>query len=196
MNIPAFCHQCGTKYHNNEWPRECQNCGHQVWKNPIPVACILQPMTDGDRVGLLILKRAIEPHLGGWSLPGGFMDDIGENAEQGAMRELYEETGIKLEVEPSIINSVATGRGQVLFMCESKQTLTYDPNVIKLCTENSDFRVAWEPEDLAFPIHREAMKQWFYRKERAERFITSSAAGITITGSGSGPNLLEGWSRK
>lgn len=197
MLIPAFCNQCGTKYHNNEWPRNCQNCNHQVWKNPIPVACILQPMTDGSRIGLLVLKRAIEPHLGGWSLPGGFMDDNGENAEQGAMRELFEETGIQLAKEPTLINSVATKRGQVLFMCESNQVLTYNPSEIILCSENSDFRVAWEAEELAFPIHALAMKQWFHRKERADRFITRSASGITIlTNDGSGAPLLKGRSER
>ena len=181
MLIPAFCHQCGTKYHNNDWPRNCQHCGHIVWKNPIPVACILQPMTDGKRTGLLILKRAIEPHLGGWSLPGGFMDDNGENAEEGAMRELFEETGIKLDETPRLLNSVATKRGQVLFMCESSQVLTFDPNTIRLCPENSDFRVAWEAEDLAFPIHAEAMRLWFER-QRARRFCYTKddIAGLRI----------------
>lgn len=196
MTIPSFCNQCGTKYTNDAWPRTCPQCNHMVWKNPIPVACILQPMTDGNRVGLLVLKRAIEPHLGGWSLPGGFMDDNGENAEEGAMRELFEETGIRLETHPRLVNSVATKRGQVLFMCESQEVLTYNPSAIILCAENSDFRVAWEAEELAFPIHAEAMKQWFHRKERMDRFITRGMSGITITKSGTGPNLLEGRSER
>lgn len=171
MNLPKFCSECGTQYVDaHQYPINCSNCGHIVWKNPIPVACILQPMTDGKKVGLLVLKRAIEPHLGGWSLPGGFMDDNGENAEEGAMRELFEETGIKLRMAPKLLNSVATKRGQVLFLCESNQVLTYDPSAITLCPENSDFRVAWEPEDLAFPIHREAMRLWFERKNKHERF--------------------------
>lgn len=171
MNLPKFCSECGTPYDNaHQYPITCSICNHILWKNPIPVACILQPMTDGKKVGLLVLKRAIEPHLGGWSLPGGFMDDNGENAEEGAMRELFEETGIKLDTAPKLINSVATKRGQVLFMCESTQVLTYDPSAIILCPENSDFRVAWEPEDLAFPIHREAMRLWFERRNRLKRF--------------------------
>lgn len=159
-----FCSECGTEYTENGWPKQCSSCDHILWKNPIPVACILQPMTDGERVGLLVLKRAIEPHLGGWSLPGGFMDDNGENAEEAAMRELFEETGIILSKNPTLLNSVATKRGQVLFMCESNEVLNFEPENIKLCAENSDFRVAWEAEDLAFPIHAEAMRQWFFRK--------------------------------
>lgn len=170
MTLPLFCHQCGTKYENHDWPRVCNDCGHIRWKNPIPVATILQPMTDGERTGILILKRAIEPKFGEWSLPGGFMEDNGESSEAGALRELFEETGISIDVEPSIIFSQATNSGQLLIMHESKTILHIDEYPIILCAENSAYRIAWEPEVLAFPIHNRAINYWFEKRDRAKRF--------------------------
>ena len=49
---------------------------------------------DGNSLSLLLIKRGIEPYKGTWALPGGFMN-MDETAEQGALRELQEETGVK-----------------------------------------------------------------------------------------------------
>lgn len=43
---------------------------------------------------VLLIRRGIEPFRGMWALPGGFMR-IDESAEQGALRELMEETGYR-----------------------------------------------------------------------------------------------------
>lgn len=165
-----FCSECGTEYTNLDWPKVCNNCNFMMWKNPTPVATILQPVAKDGQVGLLILRRAIEPKLGEWNLPGGFMEDNGESAEDGALRELYEETGLKIGSKPKIIFSEANLRGQLIIMSESTEIWNYEKNVIKLCRENSDYKVAWEPEPLAFPIQTRAMEDWFYRLERAKRF--------------------------
>lgn len=49
---------------------------------------------DGETLNLLLINRGIEPFKGCWALPGGFMK-MDETAEQGALRELQEETGVK-----------------------------------------------------------------------------------------------------
>jgi 8-oxo-dGTP diphosphatase len=46
---------------------------------------------------LLLVRRAHEPALGLWSLPGGRIEP-GETAEQAAAREVREETGLSVEV--------------------------------------------------------------------------------------------------
>lgn len=49
---------------------------------------------DGEQLNVLLIERGMEPCKGCWAFPGGFMN-IDETAEEGAMRELYEETGMQ-----------------------------------------------------------------------------------------------------
>ncbi len=46
-----------------------------------------------DELKVLLIKRALPPHKGEWALPGGFIN-LGESLEEGARRELVEETGV------------------------------------------------------------------------------------------------------
>lgn len=48
---------------------------------------------DTNRVEVLLIKRKNEPWKGMWAIPGGFLE-VDETCEQGAMRELEEETGL------------------------------------------------------------------------------------------------------
>lgn len=49
---------------------------------------------DGSNLKVLLIERGIEPFKGKWALPGGFLK-MDETAEEGALRELEEETGLK-----------------------------------------------------------------------------------------------------
>lgn len=49
---------------------------------------------DGVRLKVLLVERGVEPYKGYWAFPGGFMQ-IDETAEEGARRELKEETGLE-----------------------------------------------------------------------------------------------------
>jgi ADP-ribose pyrophosphatase YjhB (NUDIX family) len=72
----------------------CDSCGHIQYVNPkIVVGCL--PVY-GERI--LMCKRAIEPRLGLWTLPAGFME-MGESAAEGAAREALEEANAKVQIE-------------------------------------------------------------------------------------------------
>jgi ADP-ribose pyrophosphatase YjhB (NUDIX family) len=47
---------------------------------------------------VLLVRRAIQPGMGLWSMPGGYVDR-GEVAEEAAAREVLEETGLEVVVE-------------------------------------------------------------------------------------------------
>ena len=74
--------------------RMCQKCDFIDYVNPkIVVGSVV---TWEDKI--LICKRAIEPRLGFWTLPAGFMEN-GESIEEGAAREAREEACADIEIE-------------------------------------------------------------------------------------------------
>jgi len=60
-----------------------------------PIVGVGALIQDGERY--LLIKRAAEPDAGFWSIPGGLVE-IGERAEDAAVREAMEETGLEVEV--------------------------------------------------------------------------------------------------
>lgn len=71
----------------------CPACGTRTApRNPFPTVDIIlyRPAQ-----GVLLIERANPPH--GWALPGGFID-YGESAEQAAVREAREETGLEVRL--------------------------------------------------------------------------------------------------
>ena len=55
--------------------------------------CVIFGFDETD-LKVLLIERGIEPYKGKWAFPGGFVQ-MGENTEDGAKRELLEETGLK-----------------------------------------------------------------------------------------------------
>ncbi len=97
-----YCPLCGTKLETREHEgRErlyCPKCKIIIWENPVPVvACVV--LNENQEV--LLVKRGVPPAEGMWALPSGFME-MGEQPEETAKRELFEETGIVGEVEEII----------------------------------------------------------------------------------------------
>jgi ADP-ribose pyrophosphatase YjhB (NUDIX family) len=95
---PRFCPACGEAVapHTLEAdhrPRLVCPAGHITWRNPRVVVGTLP--IDAGRVYLG--RRAIEPALGKWGNPSGFLE-IGESAQEGARRETEEETELRVEV--------------------------------------------------------------------------------------------------
>lgn len=93
-----FCPLCAnelevTKDQSGEVVPTCPNGHFRHYGNPKPT---VGTFVEHDGT-FLILRRAHEPEKGQWNLPGGFMEQ-GETAEQTAIREVKEETG--LDVEP------------------------------------------------------------------------------------------------
>jgi 8-oxo-dGTP diphosphatase len=56
-----------------------------------------RPADSSPRGKVLLIQRAHEPYLGQWMLPAGFVE-YGEFAEESAVREAQEETGLDVEL--------------------------------------------------------------------------------------------------
>ncbi|MBL0700834.1 MAG: NUDIX domain-containing protein [Desulfosarcina sp.] len=93
------CHFCGSlltkKFYDGRDRLFCEKCNEPIYENPLPATCIVL-VDDNER--LLLVKRSVEPKIGHWCLPGGFIE-IGESPEKGALRELQEETGLSGRIE-------------------------------------------------------------------------------------------------
>jgi ADP-ribose pyrophosphatase YjhB (NUDIX family) len=71
----------------------CPSCGHVAYVNPRLVATTL-PITDAGQV--VLIRRGIEPAVGAWAQPGGFLE-VDETVHEAAIRETLEETGLLVE---------------------------------------------------------------------------------------------------
>jgi ADP-ribose pyrophosphatase YjhB (NUDIX family) len=94
-----FCNQCGARVElltppGDHLPRfVCAECGTIHYENPrVIVGCV--PEYDGR---ILLCKRAIEPRLGYWTVPAGFLENR-ETLQQGAARESHEEALADVEI--------------------------------------------------------------------------------------------------
>jgi 8-oxo-dGTP diphosphatase len=88
-----FCPMCATplertERHGEARPR-CPACGWTQYNNPRPTASVLV-VRDGR---VLLGRRATDPYQGWWDIVGGFLEGA-EHPEDGARREVREETGL------------------------------------------------------------------------------------------------------
>ena len=87
FSMIKFCTHCGANVSfeipvGDALPRHvCKTCGHIHYENPkLVVGCVA---TWENRI--LLCRRAIEPRLGYWTLPAGFMEN-GETTVEAATR--------------------------------------------------------------------------------------------------------------
>ena len=71
----------------------CSECGRVIYSDPKVAVAAIVPMGDG----IVLLRRAIEPQMGMWSFPSGYVDR-GEELERALEREVLEECGLTVRV--------------------------------------------------------------------------------------------------
>ncbi len=94
-----YCSNCGQSVVLSDIPGDthqryyCKSCDTIHYQNPNMVVGCLPFYQDK----VLLCKRAIEPRSGFWNLPAGYLEN-GETAEEGALREVWEEACAKPEI--------------------------------------------------------------------------------------------------
>ena len=164
----TFCSFCGTKYADaSRYPRSCESCKTPVWANPIPVCVVLVQIIDGDRTGLLTIRRAIPPGIGKLALVGGFLEEH-ESWHTGAAREVREETGVEIDAAALTTlwwaSSSPKPNRVLLFSLAGKIQASALPT-FEGDSETSERGVVFGPDGLddvfAFSLHAEAARRYF-----------------------------------
>ena len=143
----TLCPHCAAR---DERPILCDRCGWRWYANPSPAAGTLveRPAADGDP-SVLLLRRAVDPGIGAWELPAGYLE-AGESAEEAALRETREETGLDVQLlgVVGVYTSRAANAISTIYLARP-----LDPGQVALDSESSDH--AW--------VRRREVADWLPR---------------------------------
>lgn len=119
----AYCPRCATPMRTTpvmDRPRRvCPACGYVYFTDPkvgVGVAVV-------ENGRLLLVRRAMNPERGKWSLPAGYLDH-GEDPREAAAREALEETGLVVEVEALLdvfYNPPGSGGASIFILYRASQ---------------------------------------------------------------------------
>ncbi|MFC2951372.1 NUDIX domain-containing protein [Marinicaulis aureus] len=141
----------------------CATCGFVDYKNPkIVVGSVV---TWGEKI--LLCKRAIEPRIGYWTLPAGYLE-LHETAEDGAAREAREEACADIEIERllAVYSIPRISQVQLMFRAKLKH-----PDIATGPESEAVGLYDWADipwADLAFPSVGWALRHYFETKDRSD----------------------------
>lgn len=157
-----YCSDCGQPVERKVPPGDhlpravCPACGAIHYRNPkVIVGCVPEW---GDQI--LMCKRAIEPRLGLWTFPAGFLE-LGETSAQGAAREALEESGAPVEAGELFVVINVPYVSQVYMihrarLLEPRFGPTSESSEVQLMREDE---IPWER--IAFPTIWHSLKFFF-----------------------------------
>lgn len=159
----AFCDRCGGPLRIRVVAPEgkrhlvCGTCGFIAYQNPKVVACAI-PERNGR---IYLIKRGIEPGLGKWTFPGGYVD-LGEPVTEAALREIREEIHLKIVLDGLMGVYSYAGAASVIIVYratvpESEPEPT--PGIeVQEVRAYAPGEIPWH--DLAFISTTEALRDW------------------------------------
>ena len=153
---PVCAHDLVEREEGGRVRQMCDRCGYVYYENPVPGVGVLIEHESG----IVLVKRGNPPHQGEWTLPSGFVE-ADESAEEAAVREAEEETGLKVEIiEMAGINSFPEGppvSGIMIFF-----RVRPVGGILQAGDDAADAKVFLPDElpRLPFRTHREILAQW------------------------------------
>lgn len=160
-----FCSSCSAHValripEGDNLPRYvCTVCHEIHYQNPkLVVGCI--PEWE-DRI--LLCRRAIEPRIGWWTLPAGFMEN-NETLAQAAARETLEEASARVEIGDLYAVYSLPHISQVYVLFRAKLLdLDFKPGI-----ESSEVRLVSEADvpwnEMAFRVIHDPLKRYFIER--------------------------------
>jgi ADP-ribose pyrophosphatase YjhB (NUDIX family) len=145
----------------------CPGCGVLVkeYRNPFPTVDIIIEMEDG----IILILRHNEPRR--WALPGGFCD-YGESLEEAAVREAWEETGLRVQLLEQFYTYSDPQRDPRQHTISTVFIARADRGALQAGDDAQDIGIFYKqkiPSDLAFD-HEEILRDYFlYRKTRRRK---------------------------
>jgi len=130
----------------------CEACGFVFYLNPKVAACAI-PSRDGE---VVLLRRGIEPQIGKWVFPGGFVDR-GETVQDAAVRETREEVNLAVEID-GLVGVYSYPGNEVVVVVYAARIVGGELRACDECLEVATFApeaIPWA--DLAFESTREAL---------------------------------------
>jgi len=171
-----FCSRCGSPVAlqipaDDTRPRHvCQVCQHIHYLNPRNVVGSI-PLWQEQ---VLLCRRAIEPRLGFWTLPAGFLE-IGESTAMGAARETLEEAGAEVDIGPlySLLNVVHVEQVHLFYLAQMRSAdfLAGTESLEVALFNEAD--IPWS--EIAFPTVKQTLL-WFFA-DRAAGKLEAHFAG-------------------
>jgi len=153
-----YCQRCGQPTEEREIDGRqrpvCTACGAVTWLDPkVAVAVVIE------RNGkiLLGLRGASTREPGKWGLPAGFIDR-GERVENAAIREMAEETGLRVTLGP-ILAAISDTGDPVILLVYPALTAEGDPRAADDLVELAWFAPDALPE-LAFGHDADILSIW------------------------------------
>ncbi|MEM1327961.1 MAG: NUDIX hydrolase [Bacteroidota bacterium] len=167
-----FCSHCGSNKLERRIPEGdnrlrviCTNCHTIHYVNPKVVVGCLAVWEDK----VLLCRRAIEPRLGYWNVPAGYLEN-GETAEAGAIREVEEEAAAKVDIRGvlTVYSLPHVNQVYIHFLADLKDG-AFGVGVESLESQLfSEADIPWQ--DLAFTSSAFALKKYFAdRKDGLEQ---------------------------
>ncbi|HEY8613860.1 MAG TPA: NUDIX domain-containing protein [Roseomonas sp.] len=137
----------------------CRDCGFIAYENPKVVVGSVVAVDHPAGDAVLLCRRAIEPRLGFWTLPAGYLE-MHETIEEGARREAWEEARARIATEGVLaVYSIARlGQVQVMFRARLEEPgFAAGPESLEVRAFAWD-DIPWN--DIAFPSVRWALNAW------------------------------------
>jgi len=156
-----FCPRCGGNLDKRVVkPTEpkrlvCVNCSFIFYQDPKVVAGTIFTVEGG----IALLRRGVEPALGKWVFPGGYVDR-GESVRDAAIRETLEESQVEVEIG-SLLNVYSYPRSPTVIVVYAAQVIGGALAAGDESTEARTFgpdEIPWD--EIAFDSTRDALKDY------------------------------------